>query len=290
MLISPKILHIESTDACNAACPQCGRETDKTFDKTDLHHLTVDQIKDVVTTDIIRNLDKMFLCGNYGDPAAGQHTLEIYRYFRSINPNISLGMNTNGGLRSTNWWADLAGILNQPKDYVVFSIDGLEDTNHIYRINVSWAKILENAKSFIKSGGVAHWDMLVFEHNQHQVDLAQQLAKMLGFKWFRAKVSKRHDVSPVTFLNKPKGWINPVVSEGSINCHALKEQSIYISAKGILYPCCWLGYNSKYTLNKFDHVKDSWSSNPIDTCKDNCTQNNTGSSFTNQWQREIELS
>ena len=99
-----RTLHIEPTDACNAACPQCLRETDTAFDKNDLHHLTIEQIKTIISDDDIRQLDKMFMCGNYGDPAAGKHTLEIYRYFRSVNHTITLGMNTNGGSRNIVCW------------------------------------------------------------------------------------------------------------------------------------------------------------------------------------------
>ena len=289
MLTSVKVLHIEPTDACNAACPQCGREVDPTFNKNDLHHLTVNQIKATISEDIISNLDKMFMCGNYGDPAAGKHTLEIYRYFRTINPTITLGMNTNGGLRSAEWWQELAGILNQPQDYVVFSIDGLEDTNHIYRVNVNWNKVLENARAFIDAGGSAHWDMLVFDHNQHQVDSAEYTAGLYGFKWFRAKVSKRQAVTPISFLHPPAGWKDPVVSAGPIECHALKESSVYISAQGITYPCCWLGYNTNHTLDTFKSIQDTWKKSPLKICTDNCSHNNFGSSFTNQWQREIKL-
>jgi MoaA/NifB/PqqE/SkfB family radical SAM enzyme len=284
-----RVLHIEPTDACNAACPQCGRETDTTFNKNDIHHLTVEQIKTLVAEDTIRNLDKMYMCGNYGDPAAGRNTLEIYRYFRSINPTITLGMNTNGGLRNIDWWRELASILNQPHDYVVFSIDGLADTNHIYRVNVKWDKVLENAKEFICAGGSAHWDMLVFEHNQHQVNNAETIAGMLGFKWFRAKVSKRHAVTPISFLNPPASWQDPVVRSGTIVCHALKESSVYISARGVVYPCCWLGYNTNHTLDKFDSIKNNWNTAPLKICRDNCIQNTNGTSFTNQWQKEIAL-
>lgn len=283
-----KVLHIEPTDACNAACPQCLRETDPTFDKNNLHHLSVDQIKELVDVDTIQNLSKMFVCGNYGDPAAGKHTLEIFRYFRKINPTITLGMNTNGGLRSIEWWQELAIILNQPNDYVVFSIDGLDDTNHIYRINVDYKKTINNACSFINAGGSAHWDMLVFDHNEHQVDACQQVAKDLGFIWFRAKISKRHHITPVSFLHPPKTWTDPVVASGAIECHALKESSIYISAKGTVYPCCWLGYNSKHTIDTFDSIQRSWNTNdPLDTCAETCKTNSHGSSFTNQWQREV---
>ena len=284
-----KILHIEPTDACNAACPQCLRETDTTFDKNNLHYLTVDQIKNLVGEDFIRCLDKLYMCGNYGDPAAGKHTLEIYRYFRTVNPTITLGMNTNGGLRTTAWWQSLGKLLNTTKDYVVFSIDGLADTNHIYRVNVNWEKLISNARAFIAAGGRAHWEMLVFDYNEHQVDLAEQTAKDMGFKWFRAKVSKRFKTHPVTFLQPPKAWKDPVVSKGDIECSVLKDSSVYVSAQGRIYPCCWLG-STEYTLEQFNNIQQSWvSESPNKTCFQNCAKNNRGTSFTNQWQREVEF-
>ena len=288
-----KVLHIEPTDACNAACPQCLRETDKSFNKNDLHHLTVDQIKELISEDSIRNLNKVYMCGDYGDPAAGKHTLEIFKYFRSINPTITLGMNTNGGLRSVDWWQELAGIMYQdnlyPQEYVVFSIDGLADTNHIYRVNVDYNKVIANAESFIRAGGQAHWEMLVFNYNEHQVDQAQQIAKDMGFKWFRAKVSKRFNSHPIEFLKPPTAWNDPIVSEGKIECQALNESSIYISAKGIVYPCCWLG-SSENSIAKFDTIQKSWvSRSPNNICVETCTKNVLGSSFTNQWQREVEF-
>ena len=288
MLSNIKILHIEPTDACNAACPQCARETDTTFNKNDLHHLTVDQIKKLVSENFIRNLDKMFMCGVYGDPAAGKHTLEIFKYFRSINPNITLGMNTNGSLKSTTWWAELASIFKLHQDYVVWSIDGLEDTNHIYRVNTVWDKIITNSQAFIQAGGSAHWEMLVFDHNQHQVALANQLAKKLGFNWFRTKVSKRFDTYPIKFLNKPQGWQDPVVIEGQISCQALTEQSLYISAKGVCYPCCWLS-TTEFTIDQFKSVQQSWDIKPNEMCSATCTKGPLGTSFSNQWQYEINL-
>lgn len=289
-----KVLHIEPTDACNAACPQCLRETDITFNKNDLHHLTVEQIQKVIDDDTIRNLNKMYMCGDYGDPAAGKHTLDIYRYFRKINPTITLGMNTNGGLRNTDWWHELAETIyrpaEHPQEYVVFSIDGLADTNHIYRVNVDYEKVINNARAFIKEGGRAHWEMLVFEHNQHQVDLAEQLAYKLGFKWFRAKVSRRFKSHPVDFLNKPKGWKDPIVQQGKIKCQALKDSTVYISALGNIYPCCWLGAMKEFKLENFDSIQNTWDSNsPNEICQFTCSSDLIGTNFTNQWQREVEF-
>lgn len=293
MLSNIKILHIEPTDACNAACPQCARETDTAFNKDDLHHLSVAQFANLIDESTIKNLNKVFMCGDYGDPAAGKHTLEIFKYLRSINPTIILGMNTNGSLRSTNWWKELATIMYQPckapQEYVVWSIDGLEDTNHVYRVNTDWSKIIKNATAFIQAGGIAHWEMLVFKHNEHQVEQAQQLAKKLGFKWFRAKVSRRVESIPISFLQYPTGWANPIVTKGAIECQALKDQSLYISAKGIVHPCCWLGPTT-HTINDFNNIQQSWNTpTPNITCVNICTKNIVGTSYTNQWQREIEF-
>ena len=284
-----KILHLEPTDACNAACPQCAREFDTNFDKDDLHHLTIDQIEEILGEEAISGLDKMYMCGDYGDPAAGKHTLDIYRYFRHVNPGITLGMNSNGGIRTESWWRELGRMLSREKDYAIFSIDGLEDTNHIYRVNVKWSKVIENARAFIEAGGNAHWDMLVFEHNKHQVDECEELARQLGFKWFRAKVSRRNDVVPVEFLQHPKGWRDPVVSAGPIVCEALENQSRYISADGRMFPCCYLG-SSEETIERFPLIQSSWSTEePYKMCSDTCRHNGQGTSFDKQWQREVKL-
>jgi hypothetical protein len=278
-----KVVHIEPTDVCQAACLLCARETDAEFDKQQHHHLTVEQIKQHFSEDTIRGLDKMFMCGNYGDPAAGRHTLEIYRYFRSINPTIVLGMNTNGAVQNIAWWGELAGILDQPQDYVVFSIDGLKDTNHVYRQNVVWSKLMDNAQAFISAGGQAHWDMLVYKHNEHQVDHCEQLARDMGFTWFRAKVSRRPYINGLEF---PNGWQQPNVNTGPIECIAIKDSSVYIDAQGRASPCCWLG-STQTNFVTLEQVQATWATDPHPTCRATCSGVNN--SFTNQWQREVEL-
>jgi MoaA/NifB/PqqE/SkfB family radical SAM enzyme len=247
----------------------------------------MDQILRVFGKDQIRLLDKMFMCGNYGDPAAGYHTLDIYHAFRQINPVITLGMNSNGGLQNTAWWCELAAIMNRSQDYVVFSIDGLEDTNSIYRVNVNWSKVMANAQAFIAAGGFAHWDMLVYRHNQHQVDQAQALAQEMGFTWFRAKVSKRQSVKG---LNYPVGWQQPHVESGTIDCHALREKSAYIDAQGRVHPCCWLGDQIDRPPVDFAVIQQSWlTNNPEPVCQRTCASQDSGTSFTNQWQRNVAL-
>lgn len=282
-----QVLHLEPTDVCQAACALCARETDPDFRKDRQRHLTVSQILKHLSDEQIAQLDKMFMCGVYGDPAAGKHTLDIYNYFRNLNPNITLGMNSNGGVQTTMWWHALGTMFNQPLDYVVFSIDGLASTNEVYRKNVKWSKLMQNAQAFIEAGGSAHWDMLVYKHNQHQVDECEQMARDMGFKWFRAKVSRRGFTDR---LQSPIGWQLPQVIATAVDCHALREQSAYIDAQGNMSPCCWLGARQQDFVTDFDIVQSSWNSvQPNIVCLDTCGSKDGGSSFSNQWQRETEL-
>ena len=268
---------MEPTTVCNAACPQCGREDPRFYnDQKDSSELDLDQIMRMFQPEFIRKLEKMFMCGNFGEPAAGKHTVEIYQYFKKHNANLVLGMNTNGSIRNPGWWQDLAQVFNHPLSYVVFSIDGLDDTNHIYRRNTVWSKILDNARAFIQAGGSAHWDMLVYEHNEHQVEQAQALAESLGFSWFRAKVSKRFFTNPVDWLRPPKNHDLPNVK---------------------ILPCCWFGAetftldtHAKYLLSDWNnHLLPSWTNDPHRICKSTCAVDHLGTSFSKQWQIEKQL-
>jgi MoaA/NifB/PqqE/SkfB family radical SAM enzyme len=110
-------------------------------------------------------------------------------------------------MRNPEWWSKLGTLLTgDPDHWVTFSIDGLEDTNHIYRRNVKWDRLMANAKAFIEAGGRAHWDFLIFKHNEHQIEQARQLASQLGFARFVPKkalgVDDGKDLYPMGALSK----------------------------------------------------------------------------------------
>ena len=191
MIGAIKKLHLETTELCQAMCPMCDRVTiDGNVNPEVINaSLSLDDIKIMFSIDFIKQLDEMYMCGNLGDPMMAPYCLEIFKYFRKHNPKIYLSMNTNGGARKSNFWIELANIVN----HVTFSIDGLEETNHIYRKGVQWKNVLSNVKHFINAGGKAKWDYLVFEHNEHHIELAQKLSKELGFAEFRPKATNRYD-------------------------------------------------------------------------------------------------
>jgi sulfatase maturation enzyme AslB (radical SAM superfamily) len=285
-IANTKILHLEPSSICNAACPQCSRfATDGVTLAGHLTetNLTLDTIKEKLSVQFVANLNKMFACGSYGDPAANTEMIQIYDWFREINPKIELGMNTNGGLRNTKFWHELAKRLNRERDYCVFSIDGLEDTNHIYRRKTVWKKIMENVTAFISSGGRAHWDMLIFKHNQHQVDAARQLAKDMGFVAFRTKASRRHSTRPIDGLEPPDNYTPDFHNSGTIECQALIDNSLFMNHMGLLQPCCFVSH-TKIPVSFFDKLISSWDTpTPFSACVNSCTVQNNKNNFQKQW-------
>jgi MoaA/NifB/PqqE/SkfB family radical SAM enzyme len=251
-----KTVHLEVTSRCQASCPMCVRNVQGGIDSPNLRltEITLDNFKKWFPVNFIQQLDRLYMCGNTGDPIVAKDTLEIFDYLRETNPGINLSMNTNGSARNQQFWKELARIDVQ----VRFGIDGLEDTHSLYRIGTDFDKIIDNAYNFIQAGGNATWDMLIFDHNKHQVSVCEELSKHLGFKNFVAKNTSRFQTDNLSVLNKD-GTISHVLKpsikskqiteklenqQPVINCKVKEPGSLYISAEGNVAPCCWLDFNA----------------------------------------------
>jgi len=234
-------IHVEPTTVCQASCPMCPRTILGYHEgRSDNHELSLDRFKSLIDPFLPR-LDKIMFCGTLGEPAAAMELLEMIEHSLSVNPDITIGINTNGGLRTTAWWRRLADLTASViRSYVVFSIDGMEDTNHIYRKNVSWTKLMENAAAYIKAGGNAQWDSLIFKHNQHQIDGMRSLAKDMGFRIFRTKVSSRPSLD--RNISSPDGY-DVEIKPTAFSCMAEDTASLYLAASGMWYPCCFIHHD-----------------------------------------------
>jgi len=309
-----KEIHLELTTKCQARCPMCPRRINGGMLNPlfSLTEIDLETFKTWFSQSLLQQLDSIFLCGNLGDPIIAHDCLEILEYIRSINQNIRLAIHTNGSARSIDWWKKLA----KTNTRVMFGIDGLSDTHSLYRVNTDWSKIIENAKAFIDEGGHAEWQMLVFEHNQHQVDQCREMSKTMGFKNFAEKHTSRFvddvlhvldDQGKTTHILRPtvkSQTMIPIVKEvvndhrPVIHCKAKQMNQIYISAEGIVSPCCWLDFSwilhkqqtridymdkieSFPNLNNqslqevfdsgyFDKIEKTWNNDPLKECSKQC--------------------
>jgi len=263
-------IHLEVTTKCQARCPMCPRRINGgTLNPLmTLVEIDLDTFKKWFSKDFICQLDSLFMCGNLGDPIIAEDCLAIFQYLRTTNPNIRLSMHTNGSARSTQWWAELAKLDIR----VVFGIDGLEDTHSLYRIDTDWNRIIKNATAFIQAGGHADWHMLVFKHNEHQVEACRRLSAQLGFNLFQVKhttrftdikfpvlddsgktlyhllpSTKTEEILPEVLKYAKDMPMDQVVDKSScvITCKAVKYKQIYVAASGNVGPCCWMDFKEK---------------------------------------------
>ena len=192
-----KQIHLEITQKCQAACPMCDRNQNggALNPHINLDELKIEHIKEIFSPTFIKQLTATQLCGNLGDPIIAEHTLETYQYFREHNKNMWLSMNTMAGAKTPEWWAELARTFGR-KGAVIFSVDGLENTNHLYRQGVNWENCMKNSAAFISKGGRARWEFIIFDHNQHQIEEARELAKKMRFDDFRTKKTGRRTKWP----------------------------------------------------------------------------------------------
>lgn len=258
-------VHLEITNNCQASCPMCTRNIHGGIDNPliEIENWTLERYKTIFTSELLNQLEAVYFCGNYGDPLMNNDLLDMIEYSVSINQSIAIRVHTNGSLRSKSWWTRLAEVM--PKDHnVIFALDGLEDTHSLYRIGTNFEKVIENARAFILAGGTAEWAYIRFKHNEHQVDRARQLAKELGFQTFVMKDSSRwvggtqfpvynknkevtHYLEPsqyseIKFIDKKViDNYKQIVTATEIQCYSLKTKEIYITAQGLVFPCCWLG-------------------------------------------------
>lgn len=267
-------VHMEATSRCSLRCPHCPRTADdgETNAGLPLVQLSIGQVRAIFAPEFAARLSGLVICGNYGDPTAASDLLEIVGYFRSSSPGLRIQVNTHGSARPEAWWAALAGL------GVVchFSVDGLADTNHVYRRGSSWEVVMRSVRAFIGAGGDAVWDFLVFAHNEHQVDEARLLSEQLGFREFVPKKSARFIANSVVQesrssvvreerraievgmpvqekyrnaglqqiraqLPTPESY-DGYLQTTRIACKAVSGRGIYVSAEGYVFPCCYLGH------------------------------------------------
>ena len=217
-------VHLEPTEKCNAACPMCPRNIHGGIQNPHIINaeLSLADCKTMFKPDFIKQLHNLYMCGNYGDPIMAKDTLEIFKYFREHNSNMDLSMFSNAGARPAKWWTELAKTIGK-QGRVIFSVDGLEDTNHLYRQKVKWNIVERNMRAYLDSKySIADWYFIAFKHNEHQIEEAALLAHEWGIRKFLIKKTSRFysysggKSSPMT------GNIFQVLDKDGNNTHILE--------------------------------------------------------------------
>ena len=260
-------VHLEISSLCNASCSWCprtfwGYPYNGGYPET---NLSLTQAQHIFGPEFLQQLTSIRINGNFGDIVMNPDGPAIVEYFFSHNAELEVTISTNGGARNKDFWTRLA----RTSAKVLFCLDGLEDTHHLYRQNTQWSTVIKNAKEFIGAGGYAVWSMIPFDHNRHQIDACKKTSRELGFKEFELKNDGR-DTAPVFdhrgnlihVLGDYRGQtdfnilfqqkisdevllediVQDRVPNSCVNCETVALKSIYIAATGDVSPCCFTGF------------------------------------------------
>ncbi len=180
--------NVEITNRCTLRCPKCAR-TDNPWVRANLTDLPVELLERVFDPARRERFEGLHvnLCGAYGDCIYHREFHAVLRVLKRAG--LKVGIETNGSFKSLEWWAETCGILGE-HDTINFSVDGLADTNHIYRVNARWDDI-EAAMRYCAPRVHTSWKFIVFRHNEHQVEEARALAESIGVRQITFKKSAR---------------------------------------------------------------------------------------------------
>ena len=260
-------LHVESTTRCNAWCPFCPRNNQGfgLAPHVQITDLNLKRLQQVVEDS--PSLHTIQFCGNLGDPLAAKNFDKQLECVLNYDKIKNVTVNTNGSLRTKHWWKQLAEKTKHINLEVWFAIDGTEQNHSYYRQGTSYNKIIQNADTFIQSGGRAIWQFIMFAHNKDDVVECYNLSQEMNFADFKVlknirsdkksyhyKTGKELDIKNVGFDNSLETFANdPSVTVFEKNCMHLAYPSMYLSAYGNLHPCCYV-YNKPYTPEDIKHT------------------------------------
>jgi sulfatase maturation enzyme AslB (radical SAM superfamily) len=244
-----------------------------------LAHLNVDAVIANLELPGMTGLNQVILEGDKGDPLMHPHLLKLIHALASAPTQPRIQVYTNGSIRSAQWWRDLAQ-KNYANLRVIFSIDGLADTNHLYRVGLDYDIIMQNVQAFISDGGHAIWKFILFKHNEHQLDSAIALSREMGFEEFIHIPCRQWDFQgldrwPVRDNDSITHYIEPpsMSSYGHITnlassslqrkiqrhphrlCPNLSKGQVYITYLGQVLPCCMMHFDTTLNYPGTDHLR-----------------------------------
>lgn len=251
-------VEVELTSHCNAACPGCLRT--QILEKGQL--LPLNHLDEKILFQRFEKLKPegsiIFLCGVLGDPLMHPKILEIINWFLSKGSQIEIF--TNASLRSEKFYYELGEISFHTKRLALnFAVDGLEDTNSIYRVNTSYKMIKRNMMAYSRAKGLGVWVFIEFDHNLHQKEEARQQAYSLNLGFSvsrntRNEVNQWQTKEKKSVISHHKGLPHPQIENykkilsdrmenwdsSSINCLFTHQNRFFLASNGTVWPCCYL--------------------------------------------------
>lgn len=139
----PRLLSIELSSVCNAACIMCPHSEMERVKK----NMTLEMVEKIAEDCVGKPLKKINLFW-FGDSLCHKKVIDAIRIIRHKLPNVKLYFSTNAGLL----WKDRSQMIIDEKllDVINFDIDGItKETFENIRIKLKFDEVMENVHYFL---------------------------------------------------------------------------------------------------------------------------------------------
>lgn len=247
---------IDPIDFCNLKCPLCPTGNAILPEKRSI--MNIKTYKKILKK--IPSLKIVYLY-NWGEPLLNPDIFEMIKY--SYKLDIDTVIHTNlSFVKNRSFFSKL---INSQITKIVVSIDGASQTTYsTYRKNGDFNLVIKNLKLLSKLNQDQSlnveivWKFIVNRFNEHELKKAKTMASEIGVKFVTTGIGLGNDLPDCEFketlelrqqkwLPKQKKFVTPHSKPTqksplfNLPCPYLFD-SINISPKGFVYPCC-LAFN-----------------------------------------------
>jgi len=265
-------LDMELSTFCNARCPQCSRTDEfNNLNKKEwlpLQQVSISKFKRWFSKKDIPHIRNFHFSGTYGDPGMCKDLYEIVSYIIDNSRTTTISINTNGSMRSTDFWWDI-GAKGQKRLKIIFDVDGIDQEMHeFYRRGTKLSKVLDNMRAVLETPARVSVLTILFKHNQEYLEQIQDMCRKMGVEIFDSVEGNNFREGPIykfkdeqgqelkleqiTRKDREQGLKRlsrrirdhrhaPTIEEYTeIECVAAKQNNLKVHASGLVAPCCYL--------------------------------------------------
>ena len=267
----PYLFYIDSVSYCNLQCPFCPTGA-KTNDR-DNSKLSLSQFKHLMNH-MGDYLYEIVFC-NWAEPFLNNDVPDMIRHAKKFHIPIRISTNLSFPLSRKK----AENIIRCGIDYLTISVDGAtQESYEKYRIGGNLQLVLKNIKLLnelkVELGldtPIMEWQFLVFKHNEHEIELAKQIAKELKIPirfaspyltnsvnqddWIPTSTQYSQNI-PIVDLNEK--WENHPIVDYKKNspCRWLWSAMVFGSDLSVS-PCDGI-INTANSFGSFNTLHDTW--------------------------------
>jgi len=164
--------NIDSSHRCILRCPQCLRQKKEGGPR-------IKRAYDLEPQDFQKIIDYfqhcVTFCGQISDPIYNPHFLTFLKMLDGTGRGVRIatyGMNENA------WY---------------FGVDGIDKKSELYRIGSNFDNVWETMRLGKSMGVAIVWQYIVFGYNEHEIEIAKQMAEDEGFTLLLVKTNRGFD-------------------------------------------------------------------------------------------------